>query len=78
MDVFLLFKSILFFYLNFIVLFPFFIKYYDIMFIIIVFSLGSDRPSGLLFCAHSAFRLTPLSLPSFSVSLFFSFFRSHV
>ena len=34
--------------LNFIVLFPFFIKYYHILFIIIVFRLGCDRPSGLL------------------------------
>ena len=31
---------------NFIVLFPYLIKYYHIMIIIIVFSLGSDRPSG--------------------------------
>ena len=34
--------------LNFIVLFPFLIKYYDILFIMIVFWLGCDRPSGLL------------------------------
>ena len=32
--------------LNFIILFPYLIKYYRLMFIIIVFSLGSDRPSG--------------------------------
>ena len=34
--------------LNFMVLFPFFIKYYHILFIITVFWLGCDRPSGLL------------------------------
>ena len=34
--------------LSFIVLFPFLIKYYHILFIIIVFWLGCDRPSGLL------------------------------
>ena len=33
---------------NFIVLFPFLIKYYHILFIIIVFWLGCDRPSGLV------------------------------
>ena len=35
--------------LNFIVLFPFVIKYCHILFIIIVFRLGCDKPSGLLF-----------------------------
>ena len=35
--------------LNFIVLFPFLIKYYHILFIIIVFRIGCDRPSGLHF-----------------------------
>ena len=34
--------------LSFIVLFPFLIKDYHILFIIIVFWLGCDRPSGLL------------------------------
>ena len=51
--IFRLFKSILFF-INWISLyfFLFLIKYYHIMFIIIVFSLGSFRPLGLLFfCA---------------------------
>ena len=42
-------KSILFFcQLNFIVLCPFLLKYFHILFIIIVFWLGSDRPSRLL------------------------------
>ena len=36
-------------FIEFIVLFPYLIKYYHIMFIIVVFSLGSDRPSRLLF-----------------------------
>ena len=35
--------------LNFIVLFPFFFKYYHIMFIIIVFRLGSKSPSPVFF-----------------------------
>ena len=48
-----LLKSIFFCYLNLISLFPY-IKYYNIMFIIIVFLtcvfwVGTDRPSGLLF-----------------------------
>ena len=57
--------------LNFIVLFPFLIKYYHIMFIIIVFWLGCDRPSGLLFFATALLFsiLTPLVLPPSSVSL---------
>ena len=42
--------------LNFILLFPFLIKYYYILFIIIVFWLGCDRPSGLPFFApHVSF-----------------------
>ena len=38
-----------FFKLNFIVLFPFLLKYYHIMFIIIVFWLRCDRPQNLFF-----------------------------
>ena len=57
--------------LNFIVLFPFLIKYYHILFIIIVFWLGCDRPSGLLFFVPALLlsTLTPFFLPSSSVSL---------
>ena len=57
--------------LNFIVLFPFLIKYYHILFIIIVFRLGCDRPSGLfLFVPAVLFSiLTPLFCVSSSVSL---------
>ena len=40
------FKSIFFGKLNFVVLFPFLIKYYYILFIILAFWLGCDRPSG--------------------------------
>ena len=49
----------------------FHIKYYHILFIIIVFWLGGDRPSGLLsFVPALLFSiLTPLFLPSSSVSL---------
>ena len=46
--IFRIFKSVLFFcQLNFIVLFPFLIKYYHILFIIIVFQLGSDKLSPI-------------------------------
>ena len=57
--------------LNFIILFPFLIKYYHILFIIIVFWSGCDRPSGLLSFVPALllFILTPLFLPSSSVSL---------
>ena len=57
--------------LNFIVIFPFLIKYSDILFIIIVFWLGCDRPSGLLLFVPALLLsiLTPLFLPSSSVSL---------
>ena len=67
--IFRIFKSILFF-VNFIVLFPFLIKYYHILFIIL-FSLGSDRLSGLLsFVPSLLFSiLTPLFCPSSSVPL---------
>ena len=57
--------------LNFIVLFPFLIKYYHILFVIILFCLGSDRLSGLLsFLPALRFSiLTPLFCPSSSVPL---------
>ena len=58
--------------LNFIVFFSFLIKYYLILFIIIiVFWLGCDRPSGLLLFVPALLLsiLTPLFLPSSSVSL---------
>ena len=45
-----------FYQLNFIILFPFLIKYYDILFIIIVFRLGSDKLSyggGWMICNFS-------------------------
>ena len=40
---------------NFIVLFPYRIKYYYILFITVVFWLGIDRPSGLLLFVSSRF-----------------------
>ena len=49
--IFRLFKSMFFCQLKFIVIFLYLIKYYNIIFIIIVILLGSDRPSGLFF-AH--------------------------
>ena len=51
--------------------FPFLIKYYHILFIIIVFRLGCDRPSGLLLFVPALLLsiLTPLVLPSSSASL---------
>ena len=57
--------------LNFIVLFPFFTKYYHILFIIIVFWLGCDRPSELLLSVPALLLsiLKPLFLPSSSVSM---------
>ena len=57
--------------LSFIVLFQFLIKYYHILFIIIVFWLGCDRPSGLLlFVPDVLFSiLTPLFCVSSTVSL---------
>ena len=57
--------------LKFIVLIPFFIKYYHIFVIIIVFWLGCDRPSGLLlFVPPVLFSiLTPLFCVFSSVSL---------
>ena len=54
--------------------FPFLIKYYRILFIIIVFWLGCDRPSGLLLFVPALLlsAVTPLFLPSsfFSLSYF--------
>ena len=57
--------------LNFIVLFPFLIKYYQILFIIIVVWLGCVRPLGLLLFVPALLLslLTPLFLSSSSVSL---------
>ena len=68
--IFRIFKSILFF-VNWIVLFPFLIKYYYILFIIIVFGLGCDRPSALLLFVPAVLFsiLTPLFCVSSSVSL---------
>ena len=59
--------------LNFIVLFPFFTKYYHILFIIIVFWLGCDKPSELLLFVPALLLsiLKPLFLPSSSVSMFY-------
>ena len=59
------FKSI--FSLNFIVLFPYLINYYNIMFIIVVW-LGCDMPSGLLFFrARFTSFLTNASLLTFFI-----------
>ena len=60
--------------LNFIVLFPFLIKYCHILFIIIVFWLGCDRPSRLLFFrARFAFFHTHASHLTSFVCLFILF-----
>ena len=70
--IFRIFKFILF-VVNWISLnfFHFFIKYYHILFIILVFRLGCDRPSGLLLFIPALLlsMLMPLFLPSSSVSL---------
>ena len=57
--------------LNFIMLFLFLIKFYQITFIIIVFVLGCDRKLGLLLFVPALLLsiLTPVFLPSSSVSL---------
>ena len=57
--------------LNFITLFLYLIKYYNIMFIIIVFWLECDRPSGLIFFVSALLLsiLMPPFLPSSSVYL---------
>ena len=59
--------------IEFHILFPFLINYYHIMFIIIVFWLGCDRPSGLFLFVPVLLLslLMPLFLPSSSVSLFY-------
>ena len=69
--IFRIFQSIFFCKLNFIVRFSISIKYYHIMFIIIVFRLGCDMPSGFIFFVPALLLsiLTPLFLPSSSVSL---------
>ena len=71
-----LFKSILFF-VNWIefYFFPFLIKYYHIMFIIIVFWLGCDRPSDFFFRARFASFHAHAFLLAFFV-YFFVLFRS--
>ena len=64
--IFRIFKFILFFcQMNFIVLFPFLIKCYHILFIIIAFWLGCDKPSGHFFFVPALLFsiLMPLSLP---------------
>ena len=61
--------NFVFYKLNFIVLFPNFIKCYHVMFIIIVFWLGNDRPSGLFFMHVFLSILMPLFFLSSSVSL---------
>ena len=56
--------------LNFIKLYPYLSKHKQIMFITIIFLLGSDRPSRLLFVPVLLLSiLTPLFSPSSSVSL---------
>ena len=69
--IFQIFVHFVFCQLNFIVLFPFFIKYYHILFNIIVFWLGCDRPSGLFLfvLALQLSILTSLFLLYSSVSL---------
>ena len=69
--IFLIFTSIFYFFqLNFIMLIPFLIKYYIIMFIIIVAWLGCDRPSELLF-------IVPALLLSILMPLLFHSCCSH-
>ena len=65
-------KTILFFcYFNFIILFPFLLKYYNIVFIFIEFSLGHW---DFFFVSLLISILTPLFLPSLSVSLSYFIF----
>ena len=62
--------SFVFCHLNFIVSFPYLIKYYHIMFIIIVYCLGSDRLLDFFFIPTLLLSIPqPLFLPSLSVSL---------
>ena len=68
-DEFLIFQ-VHFFIIEFHFTFSFFIKYYHIMFIIIVFLFGNDRPAGLIFCARFTSFHTHASLLTF----FFCFF----
>ena len=74
--VFRLFQSILFFVNWISPTFSFLIKYYHTMFIIIVFWLGCDRPSGLIFFVPALLLsvLAPLFSPSSSVSLSYLIF----
>ena len=55
--------------------FHFFIKYYQIMFIIIVFWLGSDRPSELLFLSCPLCFFPHSRFTSYLLRLFFVLFR---
>ena len=50
--------------MNFIVLFPYLKKYYNILFIIIILKLGCDRPCGILFF-----------VPALLLSIHAAFFR---
>ena len=61
--------------LNFIVIFPFLIKYYYILFIIILFWLGCDRPSGLLLFVPALLLSILASLLTIFIC-FFVLFRS--
>ena len=75
--IFRLFMSI-FLKINFIVLFPCLIKYYNLMFIIIVFLLISDRPSVLFFSFVPAvllYSLTPSYLRLFLYLITFLLFQ---
>ena len=64
-----------FYWLNFIVLFPFLIKYFLILFIIIVFRLGSDKLVSCFFCQYIIvfdkvlIRSSPVSFQDFYCSL---------
>ena len=73
--IFRLFKSIVFF-VNWISLyiFPFLIKYCHIMFIIIVFWLGNDRPSGLFFLSSPLYFFPYSHLSSYLLLLFLYLF----
>ena len=66
-------RSSPFYFLNFIVIFRYLIKNDYIMFISSVFWLGFyvSRPSGPIFHSYPLSILTPLFLPSSSVSLFY-------
>ena len=66
-----IFKSILFLSIEIHYTSPFLIKYHHVFFIIIIFWLGCDRPSGLLLFVPAVlfFILTPLFCVSSSVSL---------